>query len=81
MSEALVNRTLTKPLNSDFKFSAQAPVQTAELSQDRNGMMALPKLAVVAREPSYLCYERISWSPANDKKWAKPPRQKGTQRG
>ena len=56
-----VNRTFTP--NSDFMLSVPAPIQTAKLRQDRNGMMTLPKSAIVARGPSYLAMKRMSWRP------------------
>ena len=43
-----VNRTLTEAPKSDSIPSAPAPIQTVGLRQDHNGMMTLPKSAIVA---------------------------------
>ena len=78
VSEAPVNRTLTVSLkpNSDSMLSPPAPIQTAELRQDRNRMRTIPKSAIVARGPSYLAMKRMSWSPANDKKGSEASKTK-----
>ena len=70
-SRPSVNRTLTEPLtpNSDSGLSAHAQiiqdVERVEPSKDRN-MMTLPRSAIVARGPSFLAMERMSWSPVSE---------------
>ena len=70
-SRPSVNRTLTEPLtpNSDSGLSAHAQiiqdVERVEPSKDRN-MITLPRSAIVARGPSFLALERMSWSPVSE---------------